>query len=69
MVVTGKGWRMTRPLPFDPVGEKLFRCWQGGIGIDETIKAVERTCHVTLGFEDVRRRFTDLSQRFAGGAR
>lgn len=45
--------------------EKVYRCWQDGRGIRETILAVHRTTGTRLTFDEVRQQFTALSWRFA----
>lgn len=44
------------------VEEKLFRCWQGGLGIRSTVKSVKLATGKRLNFEDVRIRFVRLSE-------
>lgn len=48
--------------------ERLFRCWQRGDTIRETILSIKRTDGRTLDFEAVRLVFVDLCDRFAGTA-
>lgn len=48
--------------------ERLFRCWQRGDTIRETILSIKRTDGRTLEFERVRLVFVDLCDRFAGTA-
>lgn len=50
------------------VEERLFRCWQRGDTIRETILSIKRTHGRTLDFEAVRLVFVDLCDRFAGTA-
>ena len=46
------------------VEEKIYRCWRAGMGIGQTITAVRKTCGVRLAFEEVRRTFVQLAERF-----
>lgn len=50
------------------VEERLFRCWQRGDTIRETILSIKRTHGRTLDFEAVRLVFVDLCDRFSGTA-
>jgi len=45
--------------------EKVYRCWESGVGIKETMLAVRRITGARLTFEEVRQQFTTLSWRFA----
>lgn len=44
------------------IADKLFRCWHRGMGIGETIVAIERTHRVRLPFEQVRRAFVSHAE-------
>jgi hypothetical protein len=46
------------------VGEKIFRCWAGGLSIRSTMTAVRYTTGKAPTFEEVRRQFVMLSEKF-----
>jgi hypothetical protein len=46
------------------IDERLYRCWQQGMGIGQTIVAIHRTTGERLTVEDVRLRFVALAERF-----
>lgn len=48
------------------VTKHLDRCWQNGMGIDQTIKAVARREGVRLKFHDVQAVFARLAAQWSG---
>lgn len=56
---------MTQPAPvIQTADERIFRCWRTGMGITDTRKAVRRVCGEDISFEQVRRAFVILSDKF-----
>lgn len=53
--------------PSQPLEEKLWRCWFNGVGIGETIRAIQYAYGLTLPFETVREAFVRCCDRFYGG--
>lgn len=51
-----------------PLDERLWRCWFNGVGIGQTIQAIEYSYGERLPFEAVRQAFIRCCDRFHGGS-